>query len=598
MNISALIYLLLFIPFIILFAVFGATFMTAGYKKDLGRSLISLGASIVAVIVSFFTSKLFAWALSKLFGGIITKIVPENNSMMAGLIEGTAAGVIKIVLSLLLFGTFFAITLGVFKTIFKNHLCGAWLDRLNPRASGSKWGGLGVRFVDALLVVIMLSLPLYGTIATVVPPISGILQMSSSQQEDAISPTSAPQDRLAISYMDTAAEPVEDAFVPREPQKSLAETYLDVMKTIESHPVLIPYTYGPGDWVYSGLSSFSMNGNSVDVSRAAETVAGLTERFVGLIEIIDSGDEDVIISKTEDIVSYARDNVIEERWFYNMCMALLSEFDKAMAEDSLNFGSGEQLVLQLRPLFDMSYGEFKSNGVALLDFLEYLLSEENIVMFKGQNDLTYDQTMEKTDEFLTKLGALINHSEQAVAAKQFIYMAAFSSKFSIQDTEPLFKNWGGGKLTDANKQKLDAYLFFELIFKGGGTFDVITLTSMHPLFENESAMLLLQSENVAEQLEGKFRGYVSSSKVASVLAAESVKAKLIAKLDSYKNASITELSLALGDNDLYDFVVDLIAKTLAVDFSQEPEFDYDSEAKYSFTPDSDASLVVTNTSFI
>ena len=142
MNISALIYLLLFIPFIILFAVFGATFMTAGYKKDFGRSLISLGASVTAVIISFFASKLFAWALSKLFGGIISKIVPKDSGVMAGLIEGTAAGVIKIVLSLLLFGTFFAITLGIFKTIFKNHLCGAWLDKLNPRASGSKLGGL------------------------------------------------------------------------------------------------------------------------------------------------------------------------------------------------------------------------------------------------------------------------------------------------------------------------------------------------------------------------------------------------------------------------------------------------------------------------
>ena len=91
--------------------------------------------------------------------------------------------------------------------------------------------------------------------------------------------------------MDTAAEPVEDSFLPREPQKSLAETYLDVMKTIESHPVLIPYTYGPGDWVYSGLSSFSMNGNTVDISRAAEVMGGLTQRFFAFMETIETNDE-------------------------------------------------------------------------------------------------------------------------------------------------------------------------------------------------------------------------------------------------------------------------------------------------------------------
>jgi len=215
-------------------------------------------------------------------------------------------------------------------------------------------------------------------------------------------------------------------------------------------------------------------------------------------------------------------------------------------------------------------------------------------MFKGQNDLTYDQTMEKTDEFLSKLGALINHSEQSVAAKQFIYIAAFSSKFSMQNMTDMFKNWNDGKLTGADDQKRDAFLFFNLT-TGGGTFDVITLTSMHPLFGNESAMLLLQSENVAEQLNWEFDTYVVADEIEKALTDESVKAKLIAKLDSYKNASITELSLALGDNDLYDFVVDLIAKTLAVDLSQKPK--YYSEDGFLLIPDNEQVVTVVQPSF-
>ena len=595
MNISAIIYLLLFIPFVILFAVFGATFMTAGYKKDFGRSLISLGASVVAVIVSFFTSKLFAWALSKLFGGIVSSIIPEDSGMMAGMLEGTVTGVIKIILSLLLFGIFFAITVAVFKVIFKNHVCGAWLDKLNPSTSGSKWGGLGIRFVDALLVVIMLSLPLYGTVATVVPPVSSLMQMSAPKEtDDAVTLTKSSKNTLSVSYMDTEAE-----FPTPAPKKIENNPAIEIMQTIENHPILIPYTYGPAEWVYSGLSSFSMNGNTVDITRATEVVTGLTERFTALIEIIDSEDPDLIIAKTEEIVSYTRDNVIEERWFYNMCMALLSEFDKAMAEDKLNFGSEEQLITQLRPLFDMSYNEFKSNGVALLDFLEYLLSKENIAMFKPeQTDFTYEQTVEKTDEFLSKLGALINHSEQAVAAKQFIYMARFSSKFSMQNTNALFKNWDDGKLTDPEEQKRDAFLFFSLVVSGGGTFDVITLTSMHPLFEDESAMLLLQSDGAIEQLGWEFDGYANNSDVENLIKNdESVKAELKTKLASYDNISVVDTALVLGNDDLYNYVTKLVAKRLDVDLSVDSEYDYYSEGNIFYTPDTDSSLVTVKPSF-
>ncbi len=582
-------YICLFIPFIILFAVFGATFMTAGYKKDLGRSLISLGASVTAIIISFVMSKLFAWGLSFVINKALTKAISNDNAMMSGLVEGMTQGVIKILLALFFFGIFFAVTMGVFKTVFKNHI---HVDKLNLGTAGSKWGGLGVRFVDTLLVVLMLSLPLYGTLATVVPPVSSIIQFATADdnETDAVMPTaSARRDTMGVAFMDTTAAAVPDGELM--PQKSDSQDVVTVIKLVENHPVLIPYKYGPADWVYSGLSSFSMNGKSVDVSRAAEVMGGLVDRFIAFTEVIGSEDEDLVIAATEKIVSYARDNVVEERWFYNMCMALLSEFDKAIAEHSTEIGEDMAVINRLRPLFDMSYKEFKSNGVALLDFLEYFLRQETVVMFKSQqNDLTYEQTMEKEDEFLARLGELINHSEQAVSAKQLIYMTSFSRKFSMQNTDALFNNWGDGMLSDTEDQKRDAYLFFELTV-GAGTFDIMQLVAMHPLFKSEGAMLLMQSDGVVEQLEWEFDSEVSRHDIEALIKNdESFKASVKQKLVSYEQVAIVDVALLLGDNDLFNYVKELIADKLGIDISGD--FHYDGDHSFSAIGGADESTLI------
>ena len=579
MNITTLFYICLFIPFIILFAIFGTTFMIAGHKKDLGRSLISFGATVGAIVASLGLSKLLAWGLSFPIANAFKNQVANENAMTSALVGGSLQGIVKIVLSLVLFAIFFPIALGVLKSILTKRINA---DKLNYNTNKSRLGGLGVRFVDAFLVVLMLSLPLYGTLAMLVPPIASLAQITLSEEEagggTTIQPTStAEQSGMSIANLSAASVTDEEMFEQYFEEEDLispnpsdpSTDYLTLLNTVADHPVLIPYQYGPADWVYSGLSSFSMNGKTVDVARATEVMNGLTDRFMTFTNAIKSNDEEQTLVAVEELVSYTRNNVIEERWFYNMFMALMGEFDKAVSENTIELGESEELVSQLRPLFDMSYKEFKSNGVALLDFFKYILNEKSLL---AENSLRAEEELFTSHEFLSKFGALINHSKQAASGKQLIYMLAISDKFETQNTDAAFANWGNGLLTDANEQKSDAALFYALT-SGADCYEILQLMAIHPLFGGEASAQLLTEETLADLICESYHYYGDSKEVQTQIQNnKSIFDDFKAKLISYEPLSFLDASFFGGENSFEDYVVSVVSQRLDFDFKNPGEF--------------------------
>lgn len=531
MEITTFLYVLLFIPFGLLFLIFGLVYMITGYKKDLAPSLVSLVATIVAIPVSLLLSKLFAWLLSPALMGLLTDMLPADRAT-ASVLQTVAAGVMQIVLSLFLFVLLFILFLAIAKAIGKKHIHWSKLDALNSNTPKTKLAGMGLRFADALLVVIMLLLPLYGTIAMTVPAASSLLELASVET----SQSDMQKTRSAVEAPAEEPEVVAEADSDAQIRELLA--------VVENHPVLLPYKYGPGDWVYSGLSSFSMNGNTADVSRAAEVMTGLVERLTELVAAFESEDNSRALAAADELVSYTKAHVIEERWFYELFMGLVKEFDKAFAQytASLPMDGDTQaelaLVYQIRPLLDMTYEEFKSNGSAILEFLEHFLDADRIRQLTEIADVqTAEEAIPVLEDVTAQVGKLVNHSPQAAAMKRILLATWFDTDWELADPNAPFVNWDSGLLTDPEQQKLEG-LQFCLLLMGNDGFDALPVLAMNPLFGGDVAASLLNEQTVADQLENRLYGYSEEELAQKIAAQPQLLEQLQTKLRSYSQQSL------------------------------------------------------------
>lgn len=405
MDTLTIVKLALFLPFALMLTIFAIIYLINGYRKNLGRSLISLGATAAAVIASLLLAKGISWIAAPLLAKAVPAELLSNFAELGSFADGLVQGAIEVVLSFLLFGLFFIISLAVLKSLGKKI---SW-DGLNADTVGSRLAGMGVRAVDAVLVTVMLLLPLYGTIAMVAPPAAALARISAD--------TAQPQQRGNASPDAPEAEENEE---------------LMILEAVADHPALIPYKFGPGSWVYSGLSSFSMNGKSVDVNAAAQSLEGLLDRVQVVQAAVETEDEQVILDAVQEVIDYTRKNVIHQRWSYNMVMALVGELDAQVelhAEELAEEEEVQAMYDQLRPLLDMSFEEYKQNGEALLGFADWLLSVYD--QYSDIDDVAKAEQL--MQELYTRIGDLLNCSEQATGLKRILLQQAAQKMF---DTMP------------------------------------------------------------------------------------------------------------------------------------------------------------------
>ncbi len=582
MEITTLIYTLLFVPLAILLVIFGCLYMRDGYKRDLGNSLISLAATVVAIPISLLLTKLVAWLISLPVSNALAKITAEESAAGTAMMRGMAKGGVQVALSMVLFVVFFAIALGVLKSLGKKYVRWDKLDALNADIAKTKWAGLGVRFADALVVAVMLLLPLYGTIAMAAPIASSVLNMSVAQVKQDAAPSFARE--LSLEEGVDAEDLLTDDMVGGPTQE---EQILTLVTMMERHPALAPYKYGPAEWVYAGLSKFSMNGKTVDIDRAVEVLNGLLDRVQALIATLEGEDPAPGLQAAEELVDYTRENVIEERWFYNLFMAILGEFDKAMDQ----YGKGPQvgesyeslgslamisdeanrisaaemeLLLQARQLLDMSFADFKSNGIALLDFLSYILEPQNLSLLMSEGEeVSEELLLPFADELMGRFGAVINHSEQAGKMKKFIY-TLFMAESDLGDhaAAAFEKNWGNGVLTDPQLQKRDAISFFMM---SNRNFYLLQAMAINPLFGADAAVELMDPEMITESVRWTLSDYVDDETINAVFTNyPSLWDELVAKLRTYEQMPIDAGMYINFEGEFEEYVIGTIADKLGV----------------------------------
>lgn len=474
MDLTLAIQIALFIPFLLTLLVFGATYLTAGYKRDLGQALVSLIATVLSVVLSLLLAQGIAWAVSE---PIVSALPADLTSALSelGTIGTTVVkGVIEVVLSFLLFGLFFTISLAVFKILGKKlHL--KVLDKISTGKAGTRIAGLGIRGIDALIVTIMFLLPLYGTIATVAPTVASVVNLSMNSaflgQENnemnygsdynqpsydeyfddfdqqpfvegdgsLLSPQSY-SPKQGYSFANTSTLGVVNNGQPAFDENEL----VGIINGVAEHPVLIAYKNGPGAWVYSSLSSFSINGNTVDFASAANSISGLLDKIEICVMAYETGDENEILASVEELIEYAKNDVINQRWSYEMFLAFVSEADSLVYSIDTDLAEDEQFVALFNELesilLSMTYEDYTKNVEGALGLVEWCVEKLGEFVNKEPSE---EEIKEAEAELTVQIGKILNMSEQAVSVKKIVLQIYAEMMYSYlpDSSDPAYEDF-------------------------------------------------------------------------------------------------------------------------------------------------------------
>ncbi|MBO5657481.1 MAG: hypothetical protein J6R94_04790, partial [Agathobacter sp.] len=267
MNPTTIIKLVLWIPFVIAVIVAGVIFCINGYKKGTIRSLFSLGATFVAAVLSLLFSKLCARPLAKSFGAVITTNMNLGDTPIGvDAIMGIVESGLRILVSILLFSFFMLIFTIALKIVAKK----VKSECFQPTTKGQKWGGFGIRFADTIIFALFLFMPIYTTLGNYVPAAQAMVPYISEDEE--------------------------------------VERYLSA---VSAHPLVQVSSIGPAQWIYSGLSSTTVDGYSFNISQMATSM----EKVVGLFQTIGDVDKANLPEVAEDLIGVLRDDIVNTDWF-------------------------------------------------------------------------------------------------------------------------------------------------------------------------------------------------------------------------------------------------------------------------------------------
>lgn len=440
--------LALFVPFFVVLLIVGIVYMVSGYKRDLGRSLASICATVVTTLLSLLLAKLTATFLAKMLVTKLPEAIFSSIGTFGGFAESVVAGMLEIALAFTLFSTFFFIFLIILKGIARKIKLGI-VEKLNFGTKASKLGGMGVRALDAFIVSLFLLMPVYGGIGAIVPTAAKLVNMTGAKDSQAA----------------------------------------ELLLALEQHPVLNAYQFGPTSWVYSGLSTFDMNGKSVNVAKVAGSVEGVMERVAKFSQA--KGEEKIKAYK--ELNAYIRENVIEEKWCYDAVMAFLKEFEKQGAGNA----EMKEAIQIVKPLLKMSYEDFKKTGVAISEFSDYAIDSDFVAITKKGN------YTDLPEDFTKRFGKLLNQSNQLISLKKMILQSTieelFRSNTDYDDAQVkaeaakfVEQYYGDGKVAENLREK-EAEAFVILMF-GGSELDVLEALARHPMFGAQVAADQLTKE--------------------------------------------------------------------------------------------------------
>ena len=445
-----ILWIALFVPFILVSLPIGIGYMKKGYKDGPVRSLISLAATVLSVIVAILISKLTSWGISMALIKLLPADLFSSLGFLASFVELLARGIIQVALSFVLFVLFFIICLIISKNLVKLIKVEKIEEKLAEK-KGMNFLGLGIRFVDTLLVAFLVLIPLYGTLAFASPTVSKFYSMAVKE------PTKAGE------YIECVAE----------------------------HPIVMANRIGPGAWVVNSLSSFGVEEANINLAEVAETCETLLSKYTKIVE--SSSDEK--IAACNEMNSFLRETIIEKPWCYDVLKVLGNE-GKAYLE-KLPDSYEKSRITEYTVFLDISREDFKDNSIALIDFVTYTMNSGVIEYFRGGGD------GKLPDEFYGELGDLINYSDHAIMLKKMIYkeVVAGIMKENPEDAaEYVEKYFGDGKVEEGLRD--DEAKAFLVLMSEGGEYGLIEGLARHPMAGAEAASEFIDDEFLLKRING------------------------------------------------------------------------------------------------
>ena len=192
----ALISLIAWSPFLILALIFGITFSIKGYKRGAARAGISIGVTVIICMISILVAKLIANGLSGTFSPMISDMLSdigvkagerELAKLAASVASALAAVVLYIPVSIILFSVIKPVVSFIVKRYIKE-----------PKHVANKIGGLSISIIDALLLAMLVTLPIYGTLALA----DNVLGTFAKMDVDTMETVSAVTDSFIVDVAD------------------------------------------------------------------------------------------------------------------------------------------------------------------------------------------------------------------------------------------------------------------------------------------------------------------------------------------------------------------------------------------------------------
>lgn len=394
-----LISMLLWIPFAIVALITGLIYCIGGYRRGLWRALGSLASVVLSTVLSVLLSRLIAGLAAP---GIAAMIPMDSMDAVKGAaVQLLLVSAISVVLAMLLFGILMLIFTPVFSAII-GKLLG---KRLTDVGKGFKWLGMATGMVSALVFSLFWLSPLYGTLATAAPVAQTLL---SAQQEE-------------------------------------GEVYAAYIGAVDDHLLVQVSGTGPVSMVYDGISQVPVGGSSVSVvemSAAIEEAAALAE------QLRDANDPESFTAIVEQLISLARNNFVEQDWFYEMSQGIVAELEK-MAEDSTM--EDIQYIRTALQLAKMPKEEFKEIASAVLELAQTALEKDLLIVAESGDPQAIYET-----GILQDMGKTFNSSPRMVQIKKLaIALMLEETGMTFEDSMALMETYQVGQLTEPEDQLLE-----------------------------------------------------------------------------------------------------------------------------------------------
>lgn len=475
----SLLNLLLWVPFLTVFFISGLIFCISGYKKGLWRALISLGVTVLSAIASMLLSNVIAKALVPTVVAYVPvddifESIPLSESVVNDLVHGLVGSVLSLVL--------FVVLMFVLTFIFKLVANAIKRKSLITPQKGYKFGGLGVRFVDAVLYTILLLLPIYGTIQTYMPTVQTVL-----------------------NFVDDSEDVAE------------IKQYIEVLS---SHPVALMTKPTPIAAIYKGLQNFELNESKVNIPEIVET----TGKTVTMLKDLTEKDPTEFGEDELEIIEHLRENVVEQDWFYSVFSEAIASIKTQLPTDS-----EDERVQILLSMLDMNKDDFKENCTALLDIFDLVIRHDLINMIKNEEiDIVklYDSGC------LTEALRIVNSSNQLHAIKAMTIEDVVTELF--EEKPELAKEFL--KTVSLEKLSTDAQLKAEVeaigaVISSPSNGSILEVVVRHPMFSERSLTILLENFKLSELLG-------IDEPLATFINSDAVSKKLIAKLHECKTVKV------------------------------------------------------------